>query len=210
MRVVVVGGGISGLAGAHRLRMMLGPDARITVVEGSRRLGGALRTVELAGVPYDVGAEAFLARRPEATALVHELGLDGELAHPTPAGATVRAGGRTAPLPRHTVMGLPATPSDVAEVLSERGLARLAAEPTAPLRWEPGSDVAVGELLRARVGDEVVDRLVDPLLGGVYAGRADVLGLRATLPAVATALDEGAPSLRDAAAAVLARSGLDV
>lgn len=207
VRVVVAGGGITGLTAAYRLRRLLGPDGRITLVEGSRRLGGALRTAELAGVGYDLGAEAFLVRRPEAVSLIAELGLHGELVHPTPAAPTVRAGGRTAPLPRRTLMGLPADPGEVAGVLSQPALARLGAEPDEPLRWEPGGDVAVGELVRARAGDEVVDRLLDPLLGGVYAGRADALGLRATLPALAGALDAGAPSLLDAAAAALPPPG---
>ena len=205
--VAVVGGGVSGLAAACRLRRLLPPGARITLLEGSSRVGGALRTTELAGVPFDVGAEAFLVRRGEATALVTELGLGAELVHPTAAGPTVRAGGRTVPLPSRTVLGLPGSPDDVAGVLSPEGLARVAAEPETPLRWEPGSDTAVGALLRSRAGDELVDRLVDPLLGGVYAGRADALGLRATLPAVATALDRGAPSLLAAAATVLPAPG---
>ncbi|MBA3906564.1 MAG: NAD(P)-binding protein, partial [Pseudonocardiales bacterium] len=74
MRVAVVGAGIAGLAAAHRLRVLLGPDATITVLEQRDRIGGVLRTVDLAGVPYDVGAEAFLARRPEVPALLDELG----------------------------------------------------------------------------------------------------------------------------------------
>jgi oxygen-dependent protoporphyrinogen oxidase len=191
------------LAAAYRLRTLLGPDAEIVLVEGSRQLGGALRTVELGGVALDVGAEAFLVRRPEALALVEELGLGEQLTHPTPVAATVRAGGRTVPLPPRTVLGLPGVAADVAGVLSARGVARVAAEPTVPLVWEPGQDAAVGGLLRERAGDELVDRLVDPLLGGVYAGRADALGVRATLPAVATALDRGAGSLLAAASAVL-------
>jgi protoporphyrinogen/coproporphyrinogen III oxidase len=202
-RVAVVGGGISGLAAAYRLRTLLGPAAEIVLVEGSRRLGGALRTVELGGVALDVGAEAFLVRRPEALGLVEELGLGGQLRHPTPAAPTVRAGGRTLPLPTRTVLGLPGAAADVEGLLSAPGAARVAAEPTVPLCWEPGQDAAVGRLLRERAGDELVDRLVDPLLGGVYAGRADALGLRATLPAVATALDRGAGSLLAAASAVL-------
>jgi oxygen-dependent protoporphyrinogen oxidase len=192
------------LAAAYRLRRLLGPAAEITLIEGSRRLGGALRTVELAGLALDVGAEAFLVRRPEAAVLVEELGLRGQLAHPTPATPTVRAGGRTAALPTRTVLGLPGAATDVAGLLSEQGMARMAAEPATALRWEPGQDAAVGLLLRERAGDELVDRLVDPLLGGVYAGRADALGLRATLPAVASALDGGAGSLLAAANAVLA------
>lgn len=202
-RVAVVGGGISGLAAAYRLRRLLGPAAEIVLLEGSRRLGGALRTVELGGVALDVGAEAFLMRRPEAVGLVEELGLGGQLTYPTPAAPTVRAGGRTLPLPTRTMLGLPGAAADVAGLLSAQGVARVAAEPMMPLCWEPGQDAAVGMLLRERAGDELVDRLVDPLLGGVYAGRADALGLRATLPAVATALDRGAGSLLAAASAAL-------
>lgn len=205
-RVAVVGGGISGLAAAYRLRTLLGPAAEIVLVEGSRRLGGALRTVELGGVALDVGAEAFLLRRPEALGLVEELGLGAQLRHPTPAAPTVRSGGRTVALPTRTVLGLPGAAADVAGLLSAPGVARVAEEPTVPLRWEPGQDAAVGVLLRERAGDELVDRLVDPLLGGVYAGRADALGLRATLPAVATALDRGAGSLLAAASTVLSVS----
>jgi oxygen-dependent protoporphyrinogen oxidase len=201
--VAVVGGGISGLTAAYRLRKLLGPDAEIVLIESSRRLGGALRTVELGGLALDVGAEAFLMRRPEAVSLIEELGLRDQLAHPTPAAPTVRAGGRAVALPTRTVLGLPGAATDVAGLLSEQGVARVTAEPTMPLSWEPGQDAAVGPLLRERAGDELVDRLVDPLLGGVYAGRADKLGLRATLPGIASALDRGAGSLLAAASAVL-------
>ncbi|GAA5172269.1 protoporphyrinogen oxidase [Pseudonocardia eucalypti] len=194
--VAVVGGGISGLAGAHRLRTLLGPSARITLVDRADRLGGVLRTVELAGVAVDVGAEAFLARRPEVPALLAELGLTEQLVHPSAAVApSVRAGGRTVPLPGRTLLGVPSSASDLSALLSEAGLAKAAGERDRPLRWSPGEDVAVGGLLRARFGDEVADRLVDPLLSGVYAGRVDALGLRATIPTLAAALDAGAPSL---------------
>ena len=207
-RVAVVGGGISGLAAAYRLRTLLGPAVEIVLIEGSRRLGGALRTVELGGVALDVGAEAFLMRRPEAHELVEELGLGGRLSHPNPVAPTVRAAGRTVALPTRTVLGLPGAAADVAGLLSAQGTERVAKEPTVPLHWEPGQDAAVGTLLRERAGDELVDRLVDPLLGGVYAGRADALGLRATLPAVATALDRGVGSLLAAASAVLSSGPL--
>ena len=198
-RVAVVGGGISGLAAAHRLRALLGPAAAITVLDQRDRLGGVLRTVDLAGLPFDVGAEAFLARRPEVPALLAELGLDGAVVAPTAARATVRAAGRTRPLPGGTLLGVPTSAARLDDLLSPAGLAEVAAEPARPLRWEPGADVALGALLRERFGDEPVDRLADPLLGGVYAGRVDALGLRATVPALAAALDAGAPSLTAAA-----------
>jgi protoporphyrinogen/coproporphyrinogen III oxidase len=198
-RVAVVGGGISGLAAAHRLRVLLGPAAVITVLEQRDRLGGVLRTVDLAGAPFDVGAEAFLARRPEVPALLRELGLEGELVHPGAAAPSVRAGGRTVPLPSGTLLGVPTSAARLDGALSASGVAAAAAEREVPLRWQAGGDVVLGDLLRARFGDELTDRLVDPLLGGVYAGRVDALGLRATLPALAAALDDGAPSLTAAA-----------
>ncbi|GAA2967367.1 protoporphyrinogen oxidase [Actinokineospora diospyrosa] len=199
MRVAVVGGGISGLAAAHRLRALLGPTAEITVVEQADRLGGKIRTTELAGRRFDVGAEAYLARRPEVSALLAELGLADDVTHPTRARSTIRAGGVTRHIPGGHVMGVPASAGAVADLLTPEGLAGVAAEPGLPPLTLDG-DTALGPLLRARFGDELPERLVDPLLGGVYAGSVDGLGLRATLPAIAAALDAGATSLTEAAA----------
>ncbi|WP_344015330.1 protoporphyrinogen oxidase [Pseudonocardia xinjiangensis] len=197
--VAVVGGGVSGLAAAHRLRARVGPAATITVLEQRDRVGGVLHTVDLAGVPFDVGAEAFLARRPEMPLLLGELGLAGAQVHPTGATASLRVNGRTTALPGATLLGVPTSAARLDGLLSAPGLAAVAAEPARPLRWEPGADTALGGLLRERFGDEIADRLADPLLGGVYAGRVDTLGLRPTIPALAAALDAGAPSLTAAA-----------
>ncbi|MEV0083099.1 protoporphyrinogen oxidase [Saccharopolyspora sp. NPDC050642] len=202
-RVAVVGGGIAGLVAAYRLRRELGPDAEIVLFEQGERLGGKLRTVELAGCRYDVGAEAFLDRRPEVRQLAEELGVPEEVVHPGRVSATVRAGGRTCRLPGGTVMGVPASPEAVQDVLSPAGVAAVRAEAELPPVRLGGADISVGELLRGRMGDEVVDRLVEPLLGGVYAGDADRLGLRATIPALAAALDAGAESITAAVAAAL-------
>jgi protoporphyrinogen/coproporphyrinogen III oxidase len=202
MNVTVVGGGISGLAAAYRLRQRLGPDARITIVEQTRRFGGKLRTVELAGTATDVGAEAFVLRNPAAADLVRELGLGDRLVHPQRAAATVRAAGRTVPLPKRTFLGVPADPAQVRAVLGEQAAARVAAEASLP-PLEVDGDVAVGVVLADRFGRELVDHLVEPLLGGVYAGRADRLGLRATMPALVDALGPAGGSLTGAAARVL-------
>jgi oxygen-dependent protoporphyrinogen oxidase len=169
------------------------------VLERRERIGGVLRTASLAGRPFDVGAEAFLARRPEVPALLVELGLAAEVVHPTGAKPTIRAGGRTVGMPAGTLMGVPTASSDLHGVLSDVGLAAVAAERARPLTWQPGADASLGGLLRTRFGAEVAERLVEPLLGGVYAGRVDSLGLRATIPALAAALDRGAPSLTAAA-----------
>lgn len=198
-RIAIVGAGVSGLAAAQRLRTLLGPAAEIVVLEQRGRVGGVLHTVDLAGVPFDVGAEAFLARRPEVPALVAELGLTDRVVHPTAASPTIRAGGRTVGMPAGTLMGVPTATSDLSAVLSPAARAEVAAERTRPLTWRPGQDASLGAVLRDRLGDEVAERLVEPLLGGVYAGRVDSLGLRATIPQLARALDEGAPSLTTAA-----------
>ncbi|MGC7098867.1 protoporphyrinogen oxidase [Amycolatopsis lurida] len=203
-RIAVVGGGVSGLAAAYRLRRLLGADAELTVFESTEAPGGKLRTGTLAGRPFDLGAEAFLARRPEAVALARELGL--EVVHPTGARATVRAGGQARQLPPGTVMGVPASADAVSSVLSPAGLAAVAAEAELPPVELPADDVPLGGLLRSRFGDELVDRLVDPLLGGVYAGGADGLGLRATMPGLAGALDRGVPTLTAAAASLVPAS----
>ncbi|WP_424234437.1 protoporphyrinogen oxidase [Actinophytocola sp.] len=186
--IVVIGGGVSGLVTAYRLRQRLGAAARITVLEQSSALGGKLRTVDLDDVPTDVGAEAFVVRNPSAVRLVEELGCS--IMHPTSASATIRAGGATAGLPRRTFLGVPAGPDAVRDVLSADGVARVAAESSLPpLSLADDEDASVGELLASRMGREVVDHLVEPLLGGVYAGRADRLGLRATMPALVAALN---------------------
>jgi oxygen-dependent protoporphyrinogen oxidase len=199
--VVVVGGGISGLVAAYRLRQQ---DVRVTVLEQSDQLGGKLRTVDLDGVPTDVGAEAFVVRDPAAADLAAALGLD--VVHPERASATIHAGGTTVPLPKRTFLGVPAGPDAVRDVLSADGVARVAAESSLPpLRLAPDEDVSVGELLTDRMGREVVDHLVEPLLAGVYAGRADGLGLRATMPALVKALDETG-SLTAAATSLLPRT----
>ncbi|GAA2340983.1 protoporphyrinogen oxidase [Saccharopolyspora halophila] len=202
-RVAVVGGGIAGLSAAHRLRTELGPDAEIVLLEQTTCLGGKLRSVELAGTAYDLGAEAFLARRPEVLRLAEELGAESEIVHPAGARATVRAGGRIQHLPGGTVMGVPAEADSVAGVLSEAGADAVRAEAGLPPIELGGADASVGGLLRERVGDEVVDRLVEPLLGGVYAGDANRLGLRATIPALAAALDAGAGSIAEAVRSAL-------
>ncbi|MGV9706409.1 protoporphyrinogen oxidase [Streptomyces sp. NPDC003483] len=176
--VVVVGGGIAGLAAAHRL---LGRGARVTVLEASDRVGGKLLPGEIAGARVDLGAESMLARRPEAVALAREVGLAGDLQPPATATASLWTRGTLRPMPKGHVMGVPGTAAALHGVLSDEGLRRIERDTELP-RTEIGDDVAVGEYVAARLGREVVDRLVEPLLGGVYAGDAYRISLRAAVP----------------------------
>lgn len=190
VRVAVVGGGIAGLAAALELRDRLGPAARITVYEQAGAIGGKLRTGSAAGTTAERGAESFLVWDPDgdgesaATALARRVGLGDDLVHPAAVPPALWVDGGPRPFPPGTLLGVPADPEQVAAV------ARLAVDrdldggrPLLP----PGADVSVGELVRARLGDEVVDRLVDPMLGGVYAGQADLLSLATTMPGLARA-----------------------
>jgi protoporphyrinogen/coproporphyrinogen III oxidase len=196
--VVVVGGGIAGLAAAFFLRDQ---PFRVTVLEGSPRLGGKLSASEVAGVPMDEGAEALLARRPEGVGLITATGLGGDL---VPAGVTSSAiytRGELRPLPRRQFMGVPADIDELAAtgVVSPEAVARARQESAGA--EEPG-DVSVTEYIGGRLGLEVVDRLVDPLLGGVYAGRSEDLSFAATLAPLAAAA-KAHPTLTEAAASLI-------
>ncbi|MET7802957.1 protoporphyrinogen oxidase [Micromonospora chersina] len=188
-RVAIVGGGITGLAAAVRLRDRAPTGTEITVYEQSGRLGGKLRTGELAGGPVEFGAESFLMRDPAggesaAVTLIRRLGLAGSIVHPTVGQAALVVDGGLRPVPGGTLVGVPGDLDKVAAVAQPAAAAdRDGGAPLLP----PDADVSVGALVRDRLGDEVVDRLVDPMLGGVYAGRADDLSLVTTMPALARA-----------------------
>jgi oxygen-dependent protoporphyrinogen oxidase len=179
--VVVIGAGIAGLAAAHALANA--DDVRVTVLEAAPVVGGKLRVSQIAGLSVDEGAEQVLVRPADGLDLIRAVGLGDEIVHPATTGAGLWTRGRLRPLPGGTVLGVPADPLAVARagVLSPGGLARAAADAVLP-RTPVGADISVGAYVRARVGREVVDRLVDPLLGGVYAGQADELSLAATVP----------------------------
>ena len=206
----VVGGGISGLVAAYRLRVSAGPDASITLFDPADRLGGVLRTERIGGQLMDVGAEAFVARRPEVPALLAELGLGGRQIGTTGARPLIYSQGRLHPMPTDTLQGIPAHPAALAGLVDDATLARIRDEPGRPLRWRPGADPAVAELVSDRFGDQVVARSVDPLLAGVYAGSSATIGVRSALPTLAAALDRGARSLTDAVRDALAASGPSV
>ncbi len=183
MRIAVVGAGVAGLTAARDLA-----DAghEVVVLEGADEVGGKLRRRAVAGVVVDVGAEAMLNRRPEGVDLARALGL--EVVHPTDAASRVWTRDALRPLPR-SLMGAPLDLDQLAEsgVLTPEGLARARDERVLPVE----GDVTVGDLVAARFGDEVTDRLVEPLLGGVYAGRAREISARAATPQLVALAERG-------------------
>jgi protoporphyrinogen/coproporphyrinogen III oxidase len=196
--VVIVGGGISGLAAAFFLK---DEPVRVTLLEGSSRLGGKLSACEVAGVPMDEGAEAMLARRPEGTGLITATGLGADLVPAGTISSAIFTRGAMRPLPRRQFMGVPADIDELAStgVVSEQGVSRARREEHPS---PPAEDVSVAEYIGSRLGNEVVDRLVDPLLGGVYAGRSEELSFTATLAPLAAA-SRKYPALTEAVTSLL-------
>jgi protoporphyrinogen/coproporphyrinogen III oxidase len=182
--LAVVGGGISGLAAAWE---GVQRGASVVVLEAGDRAGGKLGTSPLGGLPVEESADAFLARVPEAVDLCAELGTAADLVSPAFGSAFVWSEGALRRLPAEQLLGVP---TDL----------------TAP-DDRPAGDESVGSLVRRRLGDEVLDRLVAPLIGGIWAGDCDALSLHTAAPALAAARDRpGEPSLLRAAAAARAEA----
>jgi oxygen-dependent protoporphyrinogen oxidase len=201
-----VGAGISGLAAAFFLRDR---GLTVTVLEGQPRLGGKLAVSEVAGISVDEGAEAMLARRAEGTDLIGAVGLAGRLERPGTTAAAIWTRGHLRPLPKRQFMGIPADLGELERsgILSPAGMARARDDLRLPPAVRAG-DVPVASYVASRFGRELVDRLVDPLLGGVYAGRCDQLSYEATLAGLAQASRQHR-SLAAAAESLLPRAGAD-
>lgn len=202
--VCVVGGGIAGLSAALRL---VNAGAEVVVVERDR-LGGRIRTSEFAGRRVDEAADAFLVRVPWATALATELGLGDQLVSPAAGNAQVYVDGALRPFPAEQLLGVPTDLAAVAAsgVLSPAGVAAAQRDLDDP-GDRPDADEAVGMFIRRRLGDEVADRLVGPLVGGINAGDPDALSLAAVTPQLdAAARDPDERSLIRACAAVRAKA----
>jgi protoporphyrinogen/coproporphyrinogen III oxidase len=195
--VVVVGGGITGLSAARQLAL---DGFGVLVLEAGGRWGGKLAPLVLNGVRLDAGAESILARRPEGLDLVGALGLADHLVHPTAAQPQLLVGGRLHALPS-SLLGIPTDVSQLTGLLSDEGLRLAASEPE---RQVPAfdHDVAIGRLVDERFGPEVTDRLLEPLLGGVYAGHSRSLSFNAVAPELFDRVKRGGSLSRHAQEAV--------
>lgn len=186
MKVAVVGGGIAGLAAAWELSS--GDDRPEVTVFEPGPLGGRVQTEAFLGHPVDTGADAFVARVPDGLALARELGLEDELVAPAAGRALILIGGRLRPIPPGLVLGAPARLRSLvgSGILSPAGVVRAGLDLVLPrTRWP--ADVSVAELVGRRFGHEVAERLVDPLVGGIHAGRTEQLSADATAPQLAMA-----------------------
>lgn len=184
-RVVVVGGGISGLAAAYRL-LQESPEAiDLVLIEASERLGGVIQTDRSQGVVLEGGPDSFLRRKPEALQLSEELGLGAEVigSNPNVRGAYIFYNGRFHDIPDGVQAGVPIRLEGLfkTELLNQSEKFRLMADLALP-RLAFDDDIALGRLLRYRFGDAYVDRIAAPMMSGIYAGDIDLLSCAVTAP----------------------------
>lgn len=205
-RALVIGGGISGLTTALTL---FHHNVDVEVFEASDRLGGKILTSEIAGVQVDAGPDAFLVREPHMTDLCEQLNLTPDLVPPATGSARLWLQGALRPLPKKQYLGVPLDLDDLAAsgLITAEGLRRAARDLEDPQN-APAGDESAGSLIRRRLGDEVMDKLVGPLLGGINAGNADQLSLQAGVPQLAAAVAHD-PSVMRSIPVHLRNSGRD-
>lgn len=204
-RVAVVGGGITGLAAAHGLRLWAqSVGAEVTLFEASHRLGGVIRSLDLGGVRVEGGPDSLITRKPAAIELARSLGLGPQLIGLNPAvhGAYIYHRGRLHPIPDGLMAGVPTTVEGLwnSRLLSWKGKLRALGDLVLPSPYA-ANDMALGRLLRQRMGHQVVDRIAAPILSGIYAGDIDKLSLEATAPHIATLARQNKGLMRAARAA---------
>ena len=193
--VVVIGGGIAGLAAAYELTG--GPSVdeavRVTILEREQTPGGALQTTSFAGRTIDLGADGFLATRREATDLIRDIGRSDELEPIGASGAWIYLHRGLEAIPKGLVLGVP---TRFAQVRSLRGLSLRAKwgslrDFVAPRSLSIGDDATIGQIVRAKLGSALVDQLVEPMIGGIQAGRVDDLSAATVFPALLAAAKKG-------------------
>ena len=217
---VVVGGGVSGLIAA---RDLIRAGISVTVLEASPRFGGCVGRHEVAGIRLDSGAESFATRSAAVPELIEELGLAPEVVLPNPAGSWLQLSAEdlpsgAQPMPASGILGIPADPRDpaIARALGRVGAARAALDKVLPVgSLNRRESMSLGELVRTRMGDAVLRRLVAPVVGGVYSSDPEVLDVDSVAPGLRAAvarhgsLGAAVGAMRSAAPAGSAVAGLD-
>jgi len=200
--IVVVGGGVSGLSAAWELSGGAeGPNdatPRIELIEDGPVVGGSLATTQFANRTIDLGADGFLARRPEAVDLVRELGIGDQLEAVEASGASIWLRGALNELPTGLALGIPTSSGQLKNVRGLTWRARLDArrDEHAPVRMKIGDDATIGEIVRTKLGSEICYQFVEPMLGGIQAGRIDDLSAKSVFPALLTAARKGGSLMR--------------
>src|SRR5690349_4909352 len=185
-RIVIIGGGISGLAAAHRVTE-LNRSAHVTILEASDRLGGTIQTEHRDGFLLERGPDSFISEKPHALALTKRLGLESQLIQTNEEfrRSFIVRDGRLRAVPEGFQLMAPSRmlPFITSDIFSFGGKARMAAELILPRRNTNGTtDESLASFVRRRLGQEALARMAQPMVGGIYTADPETLSLRATLP----------------------------
>jgi oxygen-dependent protoporphyrinogen oxidase len=204
--VVVVGGGITALSAAYELSGgASGPNEnspRVEIIEASPSLGGALQTTTFGERLMDLGPDGFLATRPEAVQLAKDLGLENELIPIASSGANIFLRGELRELPPGLMLGVPVDRKQVENMAGLSKQARKAAKRDwkKPRKLRVGDDISIGAILANKLGDELAYQLIEPMIGGIQAGRINELSAKSIFPALYNAAREGGSLMKNLAA----------
>jgi len=185
-RIAIIGGGISGLAAAHRV-LELNQSAQVTILEASDRLGGTIQTEHRDGFLLERGPDAFISEKPQALALAKRLGLESQIIQTNEQyrRSFIVRDGRLRPVPEGFQLLAPSRmwPFLTSDIFSLPGKARMAADLLLPRKHTNGSnDESLASFVRRRLGEEALARMAQPMVGGIYTADPETLSLRATLP----------------------------
>jgi oxygen-dependent protoporphyrinogen oxidase len=200
--IVVVGGGVAGLSAAWELSGgATGPHdttPRIELIEDQSVVGGSLATTEFGGRTIDLGADGFLARRPEVVELVGELGCANQLESIEASGAWLWLRGALDVMPTGLALGIPTSSGQLRSLrgLSWRAQFDARRDEHMPVRMKIGDDATIGDIVRTKLGREICYQLVEPMLGGIQAGRIDELSAKSVFPALLDAARKGGSLMR--------------
>src|ERR1041384_3218012 len=185
-RIVVVGGGITGLAAAHRVQE-LNPSVKLTLIEASNRLGGQIQTEYRDGFLLERGPDSFISEKPQALELAKRLGLESRLVQTNEQfrRSFIVRDGRLRAVPEGFQLLAPSRlwPFITSDIFSVAGKARMAADLVLPRKRTNGvNDESLASFVRRRLGVEALERMAQPMVGGIYTADPETLSLRATLP----------------------------
>ncbi|MBB6454694.1 oxygen-dependent protoporphyrinogen oxidase [Salirhabdus euzebyi] len=185
-QIVIVGGGIAGITAAYYLQQEIKTNNlpyQVLLIEATNELGGKINTLHQDGFTIERGPDSFLARKKSASRLAINVGLEDELVTVSSGQSFILANGSLHKMPQGSFMGIPTRvkPFLFSSLFSVRGKLRAAGDFVLP-KSEPKDDQSLGEFFRRRLGDEVVENLIEPLLSGIYAGDIDRLSLMSTFP----------------------------
>jgi oxygen-dependent protoporphyrinogen oxidase len=179
-KIAIIGGGITGMAAAYYAKQA---GAHVTLYEASDRIGGKIKTVYRDGFVLECGPDGYMARKPTLTELITELGLDDDLVRSMTGTSYIYVRNRLRQMPAGSVMGIPTKfwPMVKTDLFTWRGKFRAGMDLVLP-RVYAGSDISLDTFFRARLGSEVVEAMIEPLLSGIYNGTLDDMSIESTFP----------------------------